>query len=210
MLTMDLLDKEEIRNFIYDTSNKKLLIGSRGSGKTTSLLLALARNCSNKKDYRPSTFIVMNSIQIRSHYETLKTICNELGINLTALRMIANNEGMCEIEGNKVKFVTSSKFNSLKGYKYKDTYIDEPNLITDLNGVLDNVFYRTCSYNNPKLLIAGSSTVQGEKLKNLSADTSYSRHVINIEKYITNGQLEELKNMMTTEQFATEIQCKFV
>ena len=97
-----------------------------------------------------------------------------------------------------------------KGYKYKDTYIDEPNLITDLDDVLDNMFYRTCSYNNPKLLIAGSSTVQGEKLKNLSADTSYSRHVINIEKYTTNKQLEELKNMMTTEQFATEIQCKFV
>ena len=52
--------------------------------------------------------------------------------------------------------------------------------------------------------------MQGEKLKNLSADTSYSRHVINIEKYTTNKQLEELKNMMTTEQFATEIQCKFV
>ena len=149
-------------------------------------------------------------MQIRSHYETLKTICNELGINLTALRMTANNEGICEIEGNKIKFVTSSKFNSLKGYKYKDTYIDEPNLITDLNDVLDNAFYRTCSYTNPKLLIAGSSILQGEKLKNLSADTSYSRHVINIEKYITNGQLEELKNMMTTEQFATEIQCKFV
>ena len=149
-------------------------------------------------------------MQIRSHYETLKTICNELGIDLTALKMIANNEGICEIEGNKIKFVTSSRFNSLKGYKYKDTYIDEPNLITDLNDVLDNTFYRTCSYNNPKLLIAGSSTVQGEKLKNLSADTSYSRHVINIEKYTTNKQLEELKNMMTTEQFATEIQCKFV
>ena len=83
-------------------------------------------------------------------------------------------------------------------------------MITDLNDVLDNTFYRTCSYNNPKLLIAGSSTVQGEKLKNLSADTSYSRHVINIEKYITNKQLEELKDIMTTEQFATEIQCKFV
>ena len=64
MLTMDLLDKEEIRNFIYDTSNKKLLIGSRRSGKTTSLLLALARNCSNKKDYRPSTFIVMKYLKV--------------------------------------------------------------------------------------------------------------------------------------------------
>ena len=37
-----------------------------------------------------------------------------------------------------------------------------------------------------------------------------SSSFINIEKYITNKQLEELKDMMTTEQFATEIQCKFV
>ena len=39
MLTMDLLDKEEIRNFIYDTSNKKLLIGSRGEVIISPLLL---------------------------------------------------------------------------------------------------------------------------------------------------------------------------
>ena len=152
MLTIDLLDQRRNKKFLYMILVIKAIIGSRRSGNTTSLLLALARNCSNKKDYRPSTFIVQNSMQIRSHYETLKTICNELGIDLTALKMITNNEGICEIEGNKIKFVTSSRFNSLKGYKYKDTYIDEPNLITDLNDVLDNTFYRTCSYNNPKLL----------------------------------------------------------
>lgn len=55
--------------------------------------------------------------------------------------------------------------------------------------------------------MAGSSSLSGINLRDLSANINYSRHTAVLDN---NRQLEELKQIMSTERFRTEIMCEFI
>ena len=76
MLTMQLLENESIRNFIYDESPRKLLIGSRGIGKTSALLLNMFRNSTGPLP-RDSFYIVSFSKGINTIKDNLLEICKD-------------------------------------------------------------------------------------------------------------------------------------
>lgn len=90
MISIDLISNDKIKNFIYDNSNKKLLIGTRRGGKTSSLMLTLAKNCSNKNSSRKSA--VITPINLKFAVETLEAICNELNITITEKTKISNSK----------------------------------------------------------------------------------------------------------------------
>ena len=76
MLTMQLLENESIRNFIYDESPRKLLIGSRRIGKTSALLLNMFRNSTGPLP-RDSFYIVSFSKGINTIKDNLLKICKD-------------------------------------------------------------------------------------------------------------------------------------
>lgn len=144
MLTMQLLENESIRNFIYDESPRKLLIGSRGIGKTSALLLNLFRN-STRELPRDSFYIVPFSRGIEIIKKGLLEICENFNYKHIKVES-QNSKALIKIKiGNSSTYITSAKefMNTYRYRRFKDIYIDEPNSIIDLNNLLEEIDMRT-------------------------------------------------------------------
>lgn len=208
MITMQLLENESIRNFIYDESPKKLLIGSRRVGKTSALLLNMFRN-STRPVPRDSVYITNYSGILTILKDQLLEICNDFNYqDVEATELIRNSYIRIRIGQSNIYLTTSKGFSEVcRHIRFKDAYIDEPNSILDLDGLLDEIEARTIwSSNDNKVIIAGSSYRNGEILRDLSANINYSRHVA----IIDNSSIEELRQIMSTETFRTEVLCEFI
>lgn len=208
MISMQLLENESIRNFIYDQSPKKLLIGSRRVGKTSALLLNMFRN-STRPVPRDSVYITNYSGILTILKDQLLEICNDFNYqDVEATELIRNSYIRIRIGQSNIYLTTRKGFSEVcRHIKFKDAYIDEPNSILDLDGLLDEIEARTIwSLNDSKVIIAGSSYRSGKVLRDLSANINYSRHVA----IIDNSSIEELRQMMSTETFRTEVLCEFI
>lgn len=208
MISMQLLENESIRNFIYDESPKKLLIGSRRVGKTSALLLNIFRN-STRPVPRDSVYITNYSGILTILKDQLLKICNDFNYkDIESTELINNNYIRIKIGQSNIYLTTRKGFSEVcRHIRFKDAYIDEPNSILDLDDLLDEIEARTIwSSNDSKVIIAGSSYRNGETLKDLSANINYSRHVA----IIDNSSIEELRQMMSTEVFRTEVLCEFI
>lgn len=209
MLTMQLLENESIRNFIYDESPRKLLIGSRGIGKTSALLLDLFRNSTGELP-RDSFYIVPFSRGIEIIKKGLLEICENFNYKHIKVES-QNSKALIKIKiGNSSTYITSAKefMNTYRYRRFKDIYIDEPNSIADLDNLLEEIDMRTLwTRNDYKIIIAGSSSLSSANLRNLSANINYNRHIAIINN---NRQLEALRQVMSTECFRTEVLCEFI
>ena len=209
MLTMQLLENESIRNFIYDESPRKLLIGSRGIGKTSALLLNMFRNSTGPLP-RDSFYIVSFSKGINTIKDNLLEICKDFNYKYIEVENRISKTLIKIKIGESTIYITSAKefMNAYRYIKFKDIYIDEPNYIADLNNLLEEIDMRTLwTRNDHKVIVAGSSSLSGINLRDLSANINYSRHTAVLDN---NRQLEELKQIMSTERFRTEIMCEFI
>lgn len=208
MITMQLLENESIRNFIYDESPKKLLIGSRRVGKTSALLLNIFRN-STRPVPRDSVYITNYSGILTILKDQLLEICNDFNYqDVEVTELIRNSYIRIRIGQSNIYLTTRKGFSEVcRHIRFKDAYIDEPNSLLDLDGLLDEIETRTIwSSNDSKVIIAGSSYRNGEILRDLSANINYSRHVA----IIDNSSIEELRQIMSTETFRTEVLCEFI
>lgn len=209
MLTMQLLENESIRNFIYDESPRKLLIGSRRIGKTSALLLNMFRNSTGPLP-RDSFYIVSFSKGINTIKDNLLEICKDFNYKYIEVENRISKTLIKIKIGESTIYITSAKefMNAYRYIRFKDIYIDEPNCIADLNNLLEEVDMRTIwTRNDHKVIVAGSSSLSGINLRDLSANINYSRHTAVLDN---NKQLEELKQIMSTERFRTEIMCEFI
>lgn len=208
MINMKLLGIKEIRNFIFDTNKKKLLIGSRCTGKTSALLLNLAINSTDRNYPRKSIYVTYSINKIKRDYKILKDICNELEIFISDYREYENGI-LFEIEYSPIKMMVWNK-GDYSLWKHADNYIDEPNSICDFNSLLDKIALETKAYPDAKIIIAGSNIGTSKNLLKLSADLSFSRHVIMLRDYYPAYMFNKLKQNMETIVFEKEIQCKFI
>lgn len=144
MLTMQLLENESIRNFIYDESPRKLLIGSRGIGKTSALLLNMFRNSTGPLP-RDSFYIVSFSKGINMIKDKLLEICKDFNYKHVEVENRISKSLIKIKIGESTIYITSAKefMNAYRYIKFKDIYIDEPNYIADLNDLLEEVNMRT-------------------------------------------------------------------
>ena len=186
MITMQLLENESIRNFIYDESPKKLLIGSRRVGKTSALLLNIFRN-STRPVPRDSVYITNYSGILTILKDQLLEICNDFNYqDVEVTKLIRNSYIRIRIGQSNIYLTTRKGFSEVcRHIRFKETI---------------------WSSNDSKVIIAGSSYRNGEILRDLSANINYSRHVA----IIDNSSIEELRQIMSTETFRTEVLCEFI
>lgn len=205
MNSIELLNNTELRNFIYDDSNRKVLIGSRMVGKTTALCYNILKNSISIP--RDSVLITGYSAGVTAIKDTLMNLCNNFDISVQCTKMLGEHVYRINIEQSNVYIMAWNTFlTSYRHLRVRDIYIDEPNAITaSLDDILTEVDYRTLwANNNSKLIIAGSSSCGSNKLRDISSNITFSRHVAI--GHIT----PELQLQIRPESFRTEMLCEFI
>lgn len=216
MNPLSLLEVDKLRDFVYDNSNKKLLIGSRGIGKTSTLLLNAFKNATNIDEERDAAVICSHTNIIKIHLEILINICETFNMRYSirwetgrsACRVTIGDQGTLYL-------CTRSSIQTLyRHIRVKDVYIDEPNSFSAFGEFLEYIEMRLhWAKNDSRIAIAGSSyNMRNSSLKNLSADVSYNRYVVkhsDLNHYDAN-RINELKELLSPEAFRTEILCEFI
>lgn len=143
MNSIELLNNTELRNFIYDDSNRKVLIGSRMVGKTTALCYNILKNSISIP--RDSVLITGYSAGVTAMKDTLMNLCNNFDISVQCTKMLGEHVYRINIEQSNVYIMAWNTFlTSYRHLRVRDIYIDEPNAITaSLDDILTEVDYRT-------------------------------------------------------------------
>lgn len=144
MNTADILNIDNLRDFIYNNSNKKVLIGSRGVGKTSALLINMFRNSIKEEGARDAIYISGYSTSIKAAKELFIKICNDFNItDIEVYNMNPNCYRITVMGRSTLYFATEKALDTvLRHIRLKDAYIDEPNSL-DIDNLLDNINYRT-------------------------------------------------------------------
>lgn len=203
MNSIELLNNKDLRNFIYDDSNRKVLIGSRRVGKTSALCYNIIKNSISLP--RDGVFISGYSTGVESMKETLMNLSSKFDLQIECNKISGGRIYRITIEQSNIYLMTWSAFRtSYRHLRVKDIYIDEPNALTvNLRELLTEVEYRTTWTNNDsKLIIAGSFASGPAMLDSISSNTSFSRHVAK------GNYSPELQMQMSPESFRTEILCE--
>lgn len=193
MQILDLMNTEGIRNFIYDNSKRKVLIGSRRIGKTTALLLDIHRQSYNNK--RMFFFTKINSTN-RYIYEDIKNICECFD---TDIELICKNTFYKIKINNSVLYIGTFEALNRMFDNHDDIYIDEPDSFWDNRNIV-----KIIRRHENRIVIAGSKHGDTSLMKEISADITISRHVaINMDMAI------ELKDILSYKAIRNEILCDF-
>lgn len=205
MNSIELLNNKDLRNFIYDDSNRKVLIGSRRIGKTSALCYNIIKNSIGLP--RDSVFISGYNASVQCMKDALMNLSSKFDIQVECNKISGGHIYRVTIEQSNIYLMTWCAFRtSYRHLRVKDVYIDEPIAITSLNlsELLTEVTYRTTWTNNDsKLIIAGSfSAGAAGILDDISSNTSFSRH-------IAKGEYSpEFLEYFSPEQYRAEILCE--
>lgn len=143
MNSIELLNNKDLRNFIYDDSNRKVLIGSRRVGKTSALCYNIIKNSISLP--RDGVFISGYSTGVESMKETLMNLSSKFDLQIECNKISGGRIYRITIEQSNIYLMTWSAFRtSYRHLRVKDIYIDEPNALTvNLRELLTEVEYRT-------------------------------------------------------------------
>ena len=207
MLENRVLDKKAMEN---DNSNKKVLIGSRRVGKTYALLLNVFRYSTSSS--RDAVYLTHTSSLAKTMSDNLVSICNEYDYPVDVSVMQGRLCYRVNLGESNVYFMTWKAFSeSFRHLRIRDAYIDEPNYFSDFNSILEEIRYRSLwAGDDAKIIIAGSSTMNGIALRDISANIAFSRHIAVANNIYSQREIEELKSMMPNDKFRTEILCEFI
>lgn len=205
MNSIELLNNKDIRNFIYDDSNRKVLIASRRMGKTSALCYNIIKNSIGLP--RDSVFLAGHNAPIEYMKDTLMNLSSKFDIQVECNKISGGRIYRVTIEQSNVYLMTWNAFRtSYRHLRVKDVYIDEPTSITSINlrELLTEVTYRTTWTNNDSKLVIAGSFFAGSPgiLDDISSNTSFSRHIAKGE------YAPEFLDCFTPEQYRAEILCE--
>lgn len=140
----DILNIDNLRDFIYDNSNKKVLIGSRRVGKTSALLVNMFRNSIKERGARDAIYISGYPASIRNAKDMFIEICNDFNITDIIVNQMTPDCFRVQVMGRSTLYFATDKSldTILRHVRLKDSYIDEPNYL-NIDNLLDNISYRT-------------------------------------------------------------------
>lgn len=213
MHSMDIFNIDKLRDFIYDDSKKKVLIGSRGIGKTYSLALNMFKNAIKSKP-RESTYIGSSTISLNYVKDIFIKIFNDFGMNKNVNIIELSKSHIKIIIYNKtiINLITVQKLSQDKYMRLKDVYIDEPNTIIAFNEIMDDILFRTLWTKEDCIVaIAGSSNIiPNNNLSHISADINFSRHCAKINDILSVRDINSMKDNIPANVFNTEFMCEFI
>lgn len=133
MSIMDVLNIEPVRDFIYDKEPIKILIGSRGVGKTVSLCFSTIKDM---KLYNESDILFCCNSESQKGYikKAIKDICKiyDYDYKIDKDRILINDNILY------IKSINQIKKGCIKGLRLKHLKIDDPMFnINDFKDLLE-------------------------------------------------------------------------
>ena len=183
--SIDLLKNDIINDFIYSNNSIKLLIGTRITGKTSSLVLDAFKKVYMEK-YN-ALFITINSQHVEYIEKIFMSFCNEY--NASNITVINNKANRCiKINNHTLTIISISDFNdNCRGLCFNNVYIDEPTFLINIRKVMQNI-RRILVGEKSQIIIAGTINKISDII-NFLKDENYSYKTYVLDKS-TNNILE--------------------
>lgn len=204
MNVIDILNKDTIRNFIYDNNSKiKILLGSRRVGKTSALCLSTVRDMQENNEC-DVLFCCSYVGQKRYILQTIKEICSALDCEYE----LVNDKVIINDNTLYIKSINEIERGDARGLRLKHLKVDEPYFSRRAFDDLLSFFkLSTIWANNEEVSISIAGTTP--LTKELCSSCYITRYIAKASEAYNESEIEEFKKYLDERTYKREILLEF-